>query len=96
VDIQSLNTAYITLIPKVANPMSANDFRPISLVSMAIKIITNIVANRVQKIIIPILHKNQYGFIKNKTIQDCLNWSFEYLHLCHKSRKEIVIIDACS
>jgi hypothetical protein len=59
---------------------------------MAIKVITKLLANRVQKIIIPILHKNQYGFIKGKSIQDCLNWSFEYLHLCHKSRKEIVII----
>jgi hypothetical protein len=84
VDIKSLNTAYITLIPKITNPMTANDFWPISLVSMAIKVITKLIANRVQKIIIPILHKNQYGFIKNKTIHDCLNWSFEYLHLCQK------------
>jgi hypothetical protein len=29
------------------------------------------------------LHHNQYGFIKGKTIHDCLAWAFEYLHLCH-------------
>jgi hypothetical protein len=45
-DLQSLNTAYITLIPKINCPEVAADFRPISLVSMAMKIITKILANR--------------------------------------------------
>jgi retron-type reverse transcriptase len=38
------------------------------------------------------VHPNQYGFIKGRNIQDCLAWSFEYLHLCHKPRKELVIL----
>jgi hypothetical protein len=43
-------------------------------------------------VIIPALHKNRYGFIKAIPIQDCLDWAFEYLHICHKSNKEIVIV----
>jgi hypothetical protein len=38
------------------------------------------------------VHPNQYGFIKTRTIQDCLAWTFEYIHQCQHSRREIVII----
>jgi hypothetical protein len=69
-----------------------NDFRPISLINCIVKIITKLMGNRLQLVIIPLLHQNQYGFIKTRTIQDCLAWTFEYIHQCKQSRRQIVIL----
>ena len=47
----------------------------ITLLNCCLKIITKILANRLQKVILKIIHRNQYGFLKGRTIQDCLAWS---------------------
>ena len=87
ISLAPVNNPYITLIPKNDNPETLDDYRPISLVSMPIKILTKLLANRAHQIIISRVSKNQYGFIKTRNIQDCLAWSFEYIHMCHKSKK---------
>jgi hypothetical protein len=67
------------------------DFRPISLLNTSIKLLTKLLANRLQSIILRVIHQNQYDFIKGRSIQDYLVWPFEYLHLCQNS-KELVIL----
>jgi retron-type reverse transcriptase len=38
------------------------------------------------------VHKNQYGFLKGRSIQDCLAWAFEFLYQCEASKREILIL----
>lgn len=70
--LKSINGSFITRIPKVDVPTRVNDFRPISLLNSSIKIVTKLLANRLQPLITKLIHQNQYGFIKSRTIQDCL------------------------
>jgi hypothetical protein len=91
-DLESINMGYITLIPKTANPEGINDYRPITPLNCVLKILTKLLANRLQKIVLKIVHKNQYGFLKGRTIQDCLAWAFEFLYQCEKSNQEILLL----
>ena len=79
ISLESINTSFITLIPKVGVAEGVNDYRPISLTNVCLKFLTKLVANRLQDHILRCVHRNQYGFLRTRTIQDCLAWSFEFL-----------------
>jgi hypothetical protein len=80
------------LIPKILSPEGPNDFRPISLLNICLKLITKILANRLQEKILQLVHVNQYGFLHSRNIQDCVGWAYEYIHQCKQGREEKVIL----
>jgi retron-type reverse transcriptase len=90
--LDSINGSYVTLIPKHSSPVSVGDYRPISLLNTSMKAPTKLLTNRLQLVITKLVHQNQYGFLKAWTIQDYLAWAFEYISICHKSGKEMVIL----
>ena len=67
-DLTSINDGLITLIPKSNSPETVNDYRPITLLNCCVKMITKLLANCLQRVILKIIHKNRYGFIMGRTI----------------------------
>lgn len=58
-DLECINGSYITLVPKKDSPLSVNDYRPISLLNYSLKLITKLLANRLQSVILSVIHANQ-------------------------------------
>jgi hypothetical protein len=52
--------SYITLIPKNEGPITTSYYRPISLLNCPLKLLTKVLANRLQKVIKKLIHINQY------------------------------------
>jgi hypothetical protein len=65
-----LNAAYITLILKKLDVVSAKDFRPISLVHSFNKLVTKILANRLAPLLNSMVSTNQSTFIRGRSIHD--------------------------
>jgi hypothetical protein len=92
VNLQSINDSFITLIPKILSPECPSDYRPISLLNIGLKLLTKLLANRLQNKILELVHVNQYGFLQTRNIQDCVGWAYEYIHQCKQARIPSVIL----
>ncbi|XP_071718293.1 uncharacterized protein [Rutidosis leptorrhynchoides] len=82
----SCNSSFITLVPKIANPVSLNEYRPISLIGSFYKIIAKILFNRIKKVVPNLISFEQSAFIKGRNIIDGVlvaNESIEFLKNKH-------------
>ncbi|GJV28938.1 putative RNA-directed DNA polymerase, eukaryota, reverse transcriptase zinc-binding domain protein, partial [Tanacetum coccineum] len=72
------NSSFITLIPKVANPIHIKDFCPISLIGVHYKIIAKILANRLVKVVDKVVSPEQSTFISVdfEKAYDTVSWKF--------------------
>ena len=66
-NVKGINQTFVSLIPKVDNPESVKQFRPISLCNVAYKVVTKIVANRLKRIMPKVIAPTQCGFIRGRS-----------------------------
>ena len=66
----SLNSTFISLIPKFPGALEMKDFCPISLVGGLYKIIAKVLTNRLKGVLKKVISKLQSAFIKGRQILD--------------------------
>ncbi|CAM8914180.1 unnamed protein product [Rhodiola kirilowii] len=84
---ERMNRTLIALIPKKKEADRMEDWRPISLCTVAMKIITKILAMRLQLILDQVISPSQSAFIKGRVISDNVVVAHEISHYL-KSRND--------
>ncbi|CAB4293510.1 unnamed protein product [Prunus armeniaca] len=85
--METLNRTEIALIPKVPHPEWVTQFRPISLCNYSYKIISKILANRLQPFLDKFISPQQCAFIPGRQIQDNVLVAHEAFHSLKIRRK---------
>ncbi|CAA7035950.1 unnamed protein product [Microthlaspi erraticum] len=81
----SINDTHVRLIPKVPNPKTVAEYRPIALCNVYYKIISKILTRRLQPILPTIISENQTAFVPDRAISDNILITHETLHFLKNS-----------
>ncbi|KAK4384351.1 putative ribonuclease H protein [Sesamum angolense] len=68
--LKQLNATLLTLIPKVRNPHSVAEFRPISCCNVIYKVITKIIVSRIGESLDLLISPSQNAFVPGRQISD--------------------------
>lgn len=69
---RSLNSTFLTLIPKKTGPSQVQDYRPTSLISDGpYKIVAKVLSNLIREVLHETIDESQFAFIENRNIMDC-------------------------
>lgn len=68
--VSGLNTSFMVLIPKKVEAEDLQDYMPISLIEGVYKMISKILANRLSKVLEPIILENQSAFVGGRQLID--------------------------
>lgn len=80
-----LNLTFISLIPKVSEPSSFQDYRPISLCNLLYKIISKVIVDHIRDGLSRGISSEQFGFLKQRLIFDAIGTAQETIHYAQTS-----------
>ena len=64
------NSSFITLFPKVKDPLSLRDYRPYSLIGSIYKIIPKLLMNRLKMVVGKVISQEQSTYVEGRKILD--------------------------
>lgn len=85
-----INDTFITLISKVKQGISLNDYRPISLCNVFSKIISKVLANRLKHSLHELISESQSAFIPGRLISDNYLLAQQLTHFINTRRGQHV------
>ncbi|XP_074267464.1 uncharacterized protein LOC141590805 [Silene latifolia] len=78
--LKEFNRTSISLIPKTDCPEKVEQFRPISLCNVVMRIVSKCIANRIKRIMPDLVGQYQNGFVPGRSITDNILISHELFH----------------
>jgi hypothetical protein len=91
-NLDRLNFAMITLIPKEPEAKTFKKFRPISLINCSFKIFAKLLNNRLVKVANRLIASNQTAFIKGRYILKSVVAAHKIIHDVHRKKEAGIIL----
>ena len=88
----SINSTFLTLIPKCENTSTFADFHPISLCNLVYKIISKIATLRLKPLLNRTISAQQFGFLKERQITEPIGITQEVLHSIKTKNASVIFL----
>lgn len=85
--IRDVNATNLVLIPKTQFQETLSQYHPISLCNFFLKIITKVMANRLEVVLKALISPNQSAFVPDRMIQDSIIVAHEASHFLHRKKR---------